>query len=662
MTSYRPDIDGLRAFSILMVLIYHGFASLLPGGFIGVDVFFVISGFIITRQILSPIQHSRFSLMDFYLRRIKRLLPSLIAVLLFVCVVAYFYLSLRGYTQSLKHVMASSFFGSNFFLWKEHGYFDSQSTTKPLLHLWSLAIEEQFYLLWPVLLMGLAFLSKKSPSKLKISVTFVCLASFLYSIFEIHRNPVAAFYSPFSRFWEIGVGCLAAVVLHGRSAPKVKPSFGSTLPWDLATLTSLTALVFTGLWISKHSLFPGYWALIPTCAALLMIVAGERSALAQFLLCNQLMIGLGVISYSLYLWHWPVLTFLRIEFNKPTVTIILVGLAISVLLATLTHFYIERPTRTAGTKTMALGSIVALGFIGCFGWMGMTNRWIPTRLVPHTKIKEANVVPGLDLSKSKCTGHLPAENSIEEFCSVWGNPDSERSIFVWGDSMASAWMPLFASLAKLHDLKVFLVSHPACPPLINTKRVDKSIADKYCNDFSSRAEVVSLIETTKPMTVFLIARWNLYYHGHIKNDELVERSFITSAANDMTADRSTAAEAFVRQLPETLIQLRKVPKVVVFRDTPVLKVPIDIGLTHRPKDFEPRFQEHLEFEKEINGTIDKARKDIPNVIAFDPTKLLCNQEYCPAFIDEVPIYFDEVHLTAKATLKFYPEIERIIIE
>lgn len=199
---YRPDIDGLRAVAILAVVLFHAFPGKMPGGFIGVDIFFVISGFLISTIIFSSLERDRFSLVEFYVRRIRRIFPALIVVLLTSLVVGWFTLFPDEYKQLGTHTAAGAAFIQNFILWRESGYFDNAAESKPLLHLWSLAVEEQFYIFWPLLL---AFVWKRQWSFLKITAA-IGLASFAANIYLMHRSPTAAFFLPISRFWELMVG------------------------------------------------------------------------------------------------------------------------------------------------------------------------------------------------------------------------------------------------------------------------------------------------------------------------------------------------------------------------------------------------------------------------------------------------------------------------
>lgn len=349
---YRPDIDGLRAVAIVSVVIFHALPSMLPGGFIGVDIFFVISGFLISTIIFSSLEHDRFSLVEFYIRRISRIFPALILVLISVLAFGYVLLSFDEYQQLGKHTAAGAGFIQNFVLWREAGYFDNSAETKPLLHLWSLAIEEQFYVFWPLLL---AFFWKRKWSFLKITAA-VAVISFAANIYLMHRNATAAFYLPMARFWELMVGgMLAYATLHRPQLISRHKNGQSVIGF---------ALLLTGLLtINTGRNFPGWWALLPIIGAFFVISAGSDAWLNKKLLANKLMTWIGLISYPLYLWHWPLLSFLRITGNGASQIEIFWAVFSAVLLAWLTYSFLEKPVRSARKKRIIATVLLATIFV-----------------------------------------------------------------------------------------------------------------------------------------------------------------------------------------------------------------------------------------------------------------------------------------------------------
>ncbi|MDQ2994192.1 MAG: acyltransferase, partial [Pseudomonadota bacterium] len=299
---YRSDIDGLRAVAVLLVVLFHAFPSRVKGGFIGVDIFFVISGYLISTIIFENVRTQRFSFTEFYVRRIKRIFPALILVLGATYIFGWFALFADEYAQLGKHIAGGAGFTSNFMLWKESGYFDNAAETKPLLHLWSLGIEEQFYLLWPLLV----FIAWKLRLNLLIVAAILAAASFTINIIGIHRDGVASFYLPQMRFWELMLGSILA----GVSPVSMQSAQAKLQPYQSAFGVAL--IIAAALFINKSKHFPGWWALLPTLGAVLIIASSDKAWFNRVVLSHPILVWFGLISFPLYLWHWPLLSLLKI--------------------------------------------------------------------------------------------------------------------------------------------------------------------------------------------------------------------------------------------------------------------------------------------------------------------------------------------------------------
>jgi peptidoglycan/LPS O-acetylase OafA/YrhL len=336
LPNYRPDIDGLRAIAVLSVVGFHAFPGLIRGGFIGVDIFFVISGFLISTIIFGNLQNNSFSYKEFYQRRVRRIFPALIVVLFTCLVVGWFGLMSDDYQQLAEHTLGGATFASNFVLWQESGYFDNSAGEKPLLHLWSLAIEEQFYIFWPLIL-GWVWQRKWN---FLLVTSAVAVLSFGVNLWSLPEHATAAFYSPLARFWELMIGGILAY------AVLFKPDI--VAKHRNAQATAGAALLCFGLaLITEASAFPGWWALFPTLGAALLIAAGPDAWFNRIALSNKGAVWFGKISYPLYLWHWPLLSLALIMNDyEPTTRTARVGLVLlSILLAWLTYKVIETPIR-----------------------------------------------------------------------------------------------------------------------------------------------------------------------------------------------------------------------------------------------------------------------------------------------------------------------------
>lgn len=388
---YRPDIDGLRAIAVLSVVFYHAFPSKLTGGFLGVDIFFVISGFLISTILFQNIDRGSFSIGDFYSRRIRRIFPALGLVLISVLAFAWFCLFPDELQQLGKHTASSAGFIQNFTLWKEAGYFDNASETKPLLHIWSLGIEEQFYFVWPLLLWGASKVSKIRVGRHKrlfyfLATVLVFLVSFILNLKLVTVDPTKTFYLPQYRFFELALGGLLSWwVLY---QPKISLTFadGKENFWPdwLIKKRLKNILSFVGLAIllvifrkfNKETVFPGKNALLPIFAAAFIIWAGPHSWLNRKILSHKILVWFGLISYPLYLWHWPILSLGRIIYGEmPTREFRLIAVAVSVLLAWLTVKIIEKPFRFGNARIpLKLATLCLLVFgVGGFGKLIQKN-------------------------------------------------------------------------------------------------------------------------------------------------------------------------------------------------------------------------------------------------------------------------------------------------
>jgi peptidoglycan/LPS O-acetylase OafA/YrhL len=370
--SYRADIDGLRAIAVLAVIGYHFFPQWVPAGFAGVDVFFVISGYLITGIILEKVEAGRFSLADFYARRIRRIFPALIFVLLAVVAVGWGLLYSDEYNLLGRHIAAGAGFATNILLWSETGYFDPAAETKPLLHLWSLGVEEQFYLVWPLVL---AFLCRTPRSRFW-AVLGVLGSSLVACIVMTPGHAVPAFYLPIYRFWELMAG--AAFAVHPQWEARTQREA------DLRAWTGLAMLLACAAVISPGVAYPGWRALLPVVGTSLLVSAGPQAFVNRAWLSGRVLVFIGLISYPLYLWHWPLLSLLRIANNNAPVTLArgAVLFAVSLLLAWLTYVVIERPVRNgrrAATKAVTAGVVMVC--VAVAGLVLADRGGLPTREV-----------------------------------------------------------------------------------------------------------------------------------------------------------------------------------------------------------------------------------------------------------------------------------------
>ncbi|MES2159775.1 MAG: acyltransferase family protein [Pseudomonadota bacterium] len=354
---YRADIDGLRAVAVLSVVAFHAFPLRFQGGFVGVDVFFVISGFLISTILLGSLEHGGFSFAAFYARRVKRIFPALLTVMVCTLGFGWWVLFASEFRQLGLHLAGGAAFVSNLLLWSESGYFDSAADLKPLLHLWSLAIEEQFYIFWPLLL----WLASGRKRGLLLVTLAIAALSFGWNLHLAQRDPTADFYSPATRCWELMLGGLLAYVQAHR------PQWNQR--WRHAqSVLGLVLMAAALLLIDRASVFPGAWALLPTLAAVCLIAAGPEALVNRTLLASRPMVWFGLISYPLYLWHWPILSYARILTGKDVLREHrMAAVALSILLAWLTYRLIELPLRRAAPRRATAALVALMLLVGTAG-------------------------------------------------------------------------------------------------------------------------------------------------------------------------------------------------------------------------------------------------------------------------------------------------------
>jgi len=429
--NYRSDIDGLRALAVMSVVIFHAFSWMVPGGYAGVDVFFVISGYLITTNILHGLNESTFTIRGFYQRRIRRIFPALVVMLTLVYVFGWFVLLATEYRQLGKHVGSGASFISNIVLWKESGYFDTSSAVKPLTHLWSLGIEEQFYIVWPLLLWAIF----KVRLHVFTSTVVLAIISFGFGLYSLNHDVVGAYYSPFNRFWELLIGAILAAVMLRRT-----PTEKATRIQNSLAIIGLALVLFTMFALNAQSTFPGWNALAPTVGAACMIGAGPHTFTARHIFSLRPMVWVGLISFPLYLWHWPILTFARIIASLvPTAQVRVGAVALSVFLSWATYRLIEKPLRFHPRVKIVTGALVAsmvlMGLVGyvTFEKDGISNREV-VQINPDVKNGEAG--GSNDWVQNSCGINDPKIAALFDVC-LEDNRGTPRFALI-GDSKAQA--------------------------------------------------------------------------------------------------------------------------------------------------------------------------------------------------------------------------------
>jgi peptidoglycan/LPS O-acetylase OafA/YrhL len=629
----------------MAVVGFHAFPRFVAGGFIGVDIFFVISGFLISTIILSKLKAGDFSFVDFYVRRARRIFPALLAVLA-ACAVAGWVLLVSGeYKTFGKHLLAAGMFVSNFLLWHESGYFDIEADTKPLLHLWSLAIEEQFYLLWPLLLV---FASRRKGMALAVTAA-LAVASYGFCIYATFHTPVAAFFSPVSRWWELMLGGLLAQHVMHRGMP-------GGLRGDALAIAGATLIAAALLLIDVSRPFPGWWALAPTMGTFMLLLAGPDTWLNRVVLSHRLLVGCGLISYPLYLWHWPILSFARIWQSQPLGTEARVGaIVLSIVLAALTYQYVERPLRGGGPqRRLAFGLAAFLAAVGTAGGAIYAAGGFAFRPVLD-QVRTEIVVEEVLRQQNACTDFPAMPAALATSCISHVNPSGRSRVVMWGDSHVGVWTLEFEELARRKGFELFAFRTVGCPPLAGVRRSDVQGSGAACTTLETSREKFDSIMKLNPDVVVLIARWPLYAHGWLRNGELLrETHFLTTdPAGVATLEGSGAALAETIPAMIKQMQERKIG-VVVFKNPPELKWTV-ANLRKSVADLTVSAAEHEANSRLIGDILAPLR----GIDVIDPGATLCRSD-CQVVIDGRYVYSDDNHLSVFGAHLFESELERVL--
>jgi peptidoglycan/LPS O-acetylase OafA/YrhL len=520
---YRPDIDGLRALAVLSVVFYHAFPATVTGGFVGVDVFFVISGFLISSIIFGSLfSYSEFSFLEFYGRRVRRIFPALAIVLLASFLFAFCYLLNGEFEQLGKHIAGGAGFVSNIVLWFESGYFDNSAETKPLLHLWSLGIEEQFYIVWPILL----WLSWKLGLNLLTMCVGCAGVSFALNIHSVRSDIVTDFYSPQTRFWELMFGTMLALaqLRYAPARARIKLALNdvmSSLIFDTSRTKHLSfindadsvlgiALILAGIFsLHTASKFPGWFALMPTVGAVLFISAGPSAILNRAIFSNPIAVWFGLISFPLYLWHWPILSFSRILMGEAlTLRAKWAAVVVSIVLAWATFQLVERNIRRGKHPDLiAVCLVAAVAMIGAAGYAvfsyqvrSLSGIMFDSKMAQLQNVRAVNSYPN-QYGPRPCF-QLPGDKSTDWFVQngcLDIKDSSQPTVFLLGDSHSASLSIGLRGLAQRYRFNLLQISSGWCAPFGNLTD------DEGCN--ASNKFAAEQIRKTRPDILVLDAFW-----------------------------------------------------------------------------------------------------------------------------------------------------------
>jgi peptidoglycan/LPS O-acetylase OafA/YrhL len=629
--NYRPDIDGLRAVAVLSVVIFHIWHDALPGGFIGVDIFFVISGYLISLQLYREIGRGSFSLTDFYLRRIKRIVPVMLLVCAVTVVLAQFIMTPSDSKDTAWSAVWAIFSSANIYFWlfQDTSYFAQSSDELPLLHLWSLGVEEQFYIIWPLVL--LLFFKTLSTRWLIPFGIILIIGSVLLAEFTFSTSPMFSYYMLFTRGGELLVGGVVAAIalnyptfiLSGRAVFAV-------------SVAACIGLLYSIIFISKNDTFPGLIVLVPTISAALLIwVGGMRKTFIQKCLSLKCVVFVGLISYSLYLWHWPVLAVYRYGNFAITPLSGIILLVVILAISWLSYRFFEVPFRysTDGFRSVffrlyALPSTLLVVFcLLVVKTYGYGIRYLDKSFVNHVNSYEASVRPAYSYSYVCLSFKLNKVNFEPGNC-IAGNVDkgilesfSEPKVLLWGDSNAAHYVGALGSIADEAGFTFKNISISACPPLLtNVGRYSKANKVTGC---------VPSIEMLKPELlkyehIIISAAWTNY----------------TNASEQFWDDFIRTLDV-LRKTTKSIILIGKVPVINEFNrycELRKLSFPI-INCELKPTYIQQSILEANKFLAQVAERFD-------DVSYFDFNQQLCDLKGCRG-TDEggLPLYYDSTHLS-----------------
>lgn len=631
MLNYRREIDGLRAIAVVPVIFFHASLPLFGGGFVGVDIFFVISGYLITSIIISDRDSGQFSVAQFYERRARRILPALFIVLASSAVFSWFLLvpgDMRDFTRGLRYVLI---FYSNHYFYRNTGYFATEADLQPLLHTWSLAIEEQFYLIFPLIL-AVPFLRKSGA--LLTTLAVLLIASFAKSQLLISSDPAAAFFGITSRFWELLVGSTLAILLRMYPAPPGSANFLSTM--------GLALIAWAIFFFDKTTPFPGFSALAPTVGAALLIAYATPLTPVGRLLGTRFLVGLGLVSYSLYLWHQPLLVFARFGSGATVHPLVPVGaILLSVVLAYVTWRYVETPFRRKGVigrSTLVGFSLSFLAGLFAFGFGGRITDGYAFR---SPKTKELTERMQLDFGLGKECGTI---DTFEPTCVKGKEPE----ILVWGDSYAAHLMAGLLEAAP--DLGVIQMTKLGCGPILDAAPIGVMKGDGWLDGCITRNDLVFEKIRDYPSLKYVVVSspFTTYFSD---GAQVYLRDGTIHKGNEIAID------LFMKTLGK--LRLMGVTPIVVL---PPPRNAQDIGRCVSRAEFFSLDRRICNFDLASSTAASTGIRKMHGSLlsggykTFDLSDAICAGGICRPIIDDTMLYIDNGHLTREGSIFVFTKL------
>ena len=668
---YRPDIDGIRAIAVIIVVFYHAKILGFNGGFVGVDVFFVLSGFLITQHLIAEVwEKGKISVTSFYSKRFRRLYPQLLFVILSILVIwSIFLLGFPEDTLKLYHSIQYSLFGLGniYFKHKSGGYFETSSDQFPLLHMWSLSVEEQFYFVWPFLI-TLGFFNIKPNNQLKFQKQIIAILlalvslSFFGSVYLIQKGfQPAAFYWMPARAWELGIGALLVFYVDDFENLIEKTKIMSKIfILEVMTLTGLLMILSSGMILAHKYPFPGVGAIFPTVGTALLILAGSTTYKTKTgcFYDNKLFIQIGLLSYGIYLWHWPFLAMLKVWNIGEESSLLLRWVVIlgSVILAKFTLEFIEKPLRSGRFFSGKSHSLIILFFVS-------TSLVVISLVFAITKIEkkfyanEGN--PLYKMIEERSRFREPCMNKLENIgsskCTLQGTKNKNINVSVWGDSFGYAIFPMIEEFATEEGISATLYSNTSKAPFVFNPNLFYNGNQKETNEFRIANELVLKDIRTKlrnePLvnrSIILSIYWN-YYLG---------TKHIHLTANSVFVDRQKTYEGSLTiigdSLEKTLTQLNGmgINRVLIILPYPEFRYHVLKCSQRNSKSCDTDRTVFDDNRKDVVKLVQKKTAKFSNVKLVDPAIYFCDNKKCPQIINVnnklIPVVHDDTHPSSEA--------------
>jgi peptidoglycan/LPS O-acetylase OafA/YrhL len=664
---YRPDIDGLRAIAVAIVVAFHAGVPGFTGGFVGVDVFFVISGFLITGLLVNELRATgSISLSRFYARRVRRLLPALAVVLASTLLLgSVLLLSVAGEQQDLaKSALAAALSASNIFFWLGSNYFSVRADLMPLLHTWSLSVEEQYYLVWPTLLIVLMLVSRQRWSVFMGLVWAVLLlvgiTTFVANVHMTTTDPPGAFFLMPMRAWEFALG--GALML---AAPSIER--WSTFVRSLLFVVGIVLIGVATVMLDNTVAYPGTAVLLPTLGTVALIAAGCGPTFAslQGWLSARGMVAIGQLSYSWYLWHWPLLSLARTNDLGERYIARDGAIALAALgLAWLTYHFIEHPIRTQqyrgfrGTRTTLLsGAAMSAAVLCCAFGLGLGAQYFHAHPTDRQQKLTADALYDQPPSTTACL-----EKQHSKFAALphdkrcFTQPSQLVELVLWGDSHANHWFPLMRQASRELHINVEEFARASCPPLLGVMPFNEGSIDHQCEHFNQAVvtEIERLAHAGGLKGVVLAGRWPAYLGRPSPDGSLLARL----SYGDVPLDSAKSADALHVGLAATLERLERAGlRVVVVGATPEFQYSVPQCLLRRS------LQECAMTRAAVDERRGPAMHVVSNTVAsngahmFDPLRFFCDEDFCYPTHGQTVMFSDPQHLTAAGSPLLEPELD-----